>query len=119
MSSEAIIMAKKNGGNALALQGFEQTTLRVLLGLREQVNASQAAANGGVRNYLIQLLTSRGLDPQKWGVSPDMTAFVEIQQPPAQAPPPPPANVAPGQQTFAESAPAAAPESESPAPEAS
>jgi len=76
-------MAKgKNGNtNALSLQGFEQSTLRILLAQREAANASLAASSGAVRNYLIQLLTGRGLDPQKWGVSPDMTAFVEIQQP--------------------------------------
>lgn len=73
--------ATKKAAPALTLQGSEQSTLRILLALRETANASLAATSGSVRNYLIQLLQARGLDPQKWGVSPDMTAFVEIQQP--------------------------------------
>jgi hypothetical protein len=83
MSTEAMTMAKgkTNGGNALTLQGYEQSTLRILLAAREQDNASLAASSGAVRNYLIQLLQGRGLDPQKWGVSPDMSSFVEIQAP--------------------------------------
>ena len=104
-------MAKKTNGttNGLTLRVDEQTTLRVLLALREQANASQAAANGSVRNYLMQLLTGRGLDPQTWGVSPDVTTFVEVKQPaPAPQPAAPAAAPAPGQQTFAESAPAPA-----------
>jgi len=88
------------------LREAEQTTLRLLLALREEANAQASAANANVRNYLIQLLTSRGLDPQKWGVSPDMTVFTEIQQPQPPATPPP---VPGGPQTFAESAPTPAP----------
>jgi len=85
-------MAKKNDSK-LTLQGYEQSTLRVLLALREQANASVAAASGSVRNYLIQLLQGRGLDPQKWGISPDMAEFVEIQ--PQAAPPVAPADSLP------------------------
>jgi hypothetical protein len=86
-------MAKKTSTSATqTLAGFEQSTLRILLAIREQANAAQASANASVRNYLIQLLTGRGLDPQKIGVSPDMTTFVEIVQP---APPAPDAAAAP------------------------
>jgi hypothetical protein len=68
---------------ALTLNGHEQTSLRILLQAREQANASLAAASGFVRNYLIQLLQERGLDPNKWGISPDMKSFTEIKQPEA------------------------------------
>jgi|SRR5271157_1203853 len=89
-------MSKAKGTAGLTLQGHEQGTLRVLLAQREIANAGMAAASGSVRNYLIQLLTGRGLDPQKWGVSPDMTAFVEIQQPAPPAQPGAEAPAAPG-----------------------
>jgi hypothetical protein len=102
-------MAKKNGvSTGLTLHGFEQGTLRLLLSNRDEVTAAAQAANNSVRNYVIQLLTGRGLDPAKWGISPDMTSFVEIQQP--ETPAPPPAPPAPGgPQAFAKSTPAAAP----------
>lgn len=107
-------MAKaKKTETPLSLSGNEQSNLRILLALREQANASASAANATVRNYLIQLLQGRGLDPQKWGVTSDMTAFTEIQAPVAQAAPPTgapaPGTPAPeGKQTFSESAPAPA-----------
>jgi hypothetical protein len=75
---------------ALTLQGFEQSALRLLMALREQANASQAAANGSLRAYVIQLLGSRNLDMQKYGISPDMTQFTllpEQPQPQQQQPP--------------------------------
>lgn len=82
-------MAKKTTASNLTLSGNEQSSLRLLLALREQANASAAAANAAVRNYLVQLLQGRGLDHTKWGVSPDMTTFTEIQQPQAPAQPTP------------------------------
>lgn len=96
-------MSKKNGNGSMTLHGHEQSTLRILLASREQASASVAAASANVRNYLIQLLQGRGLDPQKWGVSPDMTSFVEIQQPTPAAVP------TSGPQPVAESTPAPAP----------
>jgi hypothetical protein len=101
-------MAKKEGTNgSLALQGFEQSTLRILLAAREQANAqAQAmagAASTNVRNYLLALLTSRGLDPQKWGVSPDMTNFVEVPPPTTGEPGVAPV---PGQSVVAQTTPA-------------
>ena len=106
-------MAKKNG-NGLSLQGFEQSTLRLLLAGRDAATASATAANNSVRNYVIQLLTGRGLDPAKWGIAPDMTTFVEIQPPPAPTAPPPAAPGAPGApasgpQAFAQTASPTAP----------
>lgn len=89
----------------------EQISLRVLISQRELINAAAQsanaqlqAANGNVQKYLIGLLTSRGLDPAKWGVSPDMTTFVEIQQPAAPTAPPP-ASVGVGAQAAAQEAP--------------
>jgi hypothetical protein len=76
-------MAKKA---TASLTGHEQTTLRILLAQRGQAEASLAAASGSVNNYLVQLLKDRELDPQKWGVSPDMKGFAEIKQPEAAAP---------------------------------
>ena len=104
-------MAKKNGNSTgLALQGFEQSTLRLLLSGREQATAAASAANTSVRNYVIQLLTGRGLDPAKWGISPDMTSFVEIPPPETPAQPPTPgAALVGGQRPFAKSTPAAPP----------
>ena len=72
---------------ALTLQGFEQSTLRLLMALREQANASQAAANGSLRAYVIQLLGSRNLDMQKYGISPDMAQFILLPEQPQQQPP--------------------------------
>ncbi len=113
-------MAKKPGPS-LTLSGSEQGALRTLLALRDQANASAAAINQAVRGYLLALLQGRGLDPQKWGITPDMTTFCEVQQPPAPAPAgqsasagQPPAAVPapapePAAQPFAESSPAPAP----------
>lgn len=85
MANKASKATKKTAAPAaaLTLSGHEQTTLRILLQAREQANASLAAASGFVRNYLIQLLQERGLDPNKWGISPDMKGFTEIKPPEA------------------------------------
>ncbi len=106
-------MAKKPTP-ALTLSSSEQGTLRILLAQRDTVNASAAAINQAVRGYLFALLQGRGLDPQKWGITPDMTTFCEVQQPPAAAPAPaapPAAAPVPGgtQQPFAGSSPAPTP----------
>jgi hypothetical protein len=110
-------MAKKSNGfkvNPLILNQGEQTSIRLLLAAREQATAvaqaSVNAVNSSVRSYLIQILTTRGLDPAKWGISPDMTTIIEIVQPPAAAPdaPQPPA-VPGGPQTFAQTAPTPTP----------
>ncbi len=97
-------MAKKD--TVPTLTGYEQVSLRTLIALGEQAKASFQAAAATQRNYLIQLLTSRGLDPTKWGVSSDMATFVEVKPPaPVQAPPVP----ARDPRAFAESAPVAPP----------
>jgi hypothetical protein len=106
-------MAKKSNGfkvNPLILNQGEQTSIRLLLAAREQATAvaqaSVNAVNNSVRGYLIQILTTRGLDPAKWGISPDMTTIIEIVQPPAAAPGAPDAPPIPGgPQTFAQTAP--------------
>jgi hypothetical protein len=91
-------MAKKStkATDALELKGYEQDNLRILLNARELANVE-------VRNYLIHILGARELDPNKWGVSPDLKTFTEIQAPPqvqataapADAPAPAPAAPAP------------------------
>lgn len=101
-------MAKKTKNQAAALtqlKDYERDLLRVLLQRRELANIE-------VRNYLIQILTVRGLDPQKWGVTPDLSSFTEIPQPPAQ--PQAPAQAAPATAAPATDAAQAA----TPAPEA-
>jgi hypothetical protein len=56
------------------LQPYESDLLRSLLILRQQ-------ANDNVKTYLLQILGARGLDPNKYGVSPDLRTFTEIQAP--------------------------------------
>lgn len=58
------------------LQPYETDVLRNLLIVRQQ-------ANDNVKSYLLQILGSRGLDPSKYGVSPDLRTFTEIPEPPA------------------------------------
>lgn len=109
-------MAKKStktAASALELKGYEQDNLRILLNARELANVE-------VRNYLIHLLQSRELDPNKWGVSPDLKTFTEIQQP-APAPAAPaaaPGAPAPAPAPAPAAAPAVAPVAAAPAPAA-
>ena len=116
-------MPKKSAINPFELSSGEQTSIRLLLAAREHATAvaqaSVNAANSSVRNYLIQILNTRSLDPAKWGISPDMSTIVEIQQPAADpnAPPATPADasVPGGPQTFAQTAPPPAPPAVQPA----
>jgi hypothetical protein len=56
------------------LQPYESDILRTLLIDRQQ-------ANDNVKSYLLQILGVRNLDPNKYGVSPDLRSFTEIQAP--------------------------------------
>lgn len=61
------------------LQPYESDILRNLIAQRNQ-------ANENMRNYLLQILGSRGLDPNKFGVSPDLRSFQEIVATPVPTP---------------------------------
>ncbi len=80
------------------LQPYETDILRTLLITRQQ-------ANDNVKSYLLQILGARGLDPNQFGVAPDLRSFTRVAQPPA---PPAPAAEVPATTPAAAAAPAPA-----------
>ena len=60
------------------MQPYETDILRGLLIVRQQ-------ANDNVKSYLLQLLGQRGLDPNLYGIAPDLRSFTLIAPPEAPA----------------------------------